>query len=192
VTAPARPRLPIPDAEPTTEAEQLIDWLRAAGADPECLDRLDTAVEEMYEQLADLAKQTEEQAEWIEELETKNADLEERIDSARAALGDDDEWEPPELEEGRRSSLRTLRLPGDGARDRGPHRRRPGRVRPGAAPGGRLLVKCMDYVSSGRLVSGYSHVAGVGRDLGLELVRRVHSFLLVFAKPRSRRPTNTK
>lgn len=69
------------------------------------------------------------------------------------------------------------------------------------APKGRLMVKCMDYVNSGRLVLGRHHVVATALDLGLEQVdefvhysglgpqppgrsqvhsRRAHSFLCVF------------
>jgi hypothetical protein len=69
--------------------------------------------------------------------------------------------------------------------------------------GGRLLVKCMDYVNGGRLVLGRHHVVSTALGLGMEQVdefvhhsgtgpqpggrrqlhsRRSHSFLCVFAK----------
>ncbi len=80
-------------------------------------------------------------------------------------------------------------------------------------PGGRLLVKCMDYVSSGQFISGRHHVVTAALAAGLELVdelvhysgcgpqpdanldgsprrqehaRRAHSFLCVF-RARARR-----
>jgi SAM-dependent methyltransferase len=80
-------------------------------------------------------------------------------------------------------------------------------------PGGRLLVKCMDYVNGGQFISGRHHVVTVALAGGLELVdelvhysgcgpqpelnldgsprgqehaRRVHSFLCVF-RARTRR-----
>jgi tRNA G10 N-methylase Trm11 len=70
-------------------------------------------------------------------------------------------------------------------------------------PKGRLLVKCMDYVCSGRLVLGRHHVVTTALGIGLEQVdefvhysgtgpqstwerqlhsRRAHSFLCVFRK----------
>jgi hypothetical protein len=42
------------------------------------------------------------------------------------------------------------------------------------APGGFLLVKCMDYVESGRKVWNTFHVAAEGQCHGLELVDRFH------------------
>lgn len=75
------------------------------------------------------------------------------------------------------------------------------------APGGRLFVKCMDYVSSGRFVTGRHHVVETALGLGLKQVdelvhysglgpqpvqprqlhsRRAHSFLCVFQAPRRR------
>jgi hypothetical protein len=42
------------------------------------------------------------------------------------------------------------------------------------APGGFLLVKCMDYVESGRKVWNTFHVAGEAERLGLVLVDRFH------------------
>jgi hypothetical protein len=42
------------------------------------------------------------------------------------------------------------------------------------APGGFLLVKCMDYVESGHKVWNTIHVAAEGERLGLSLVDRVH------------------
>jgi hypothetical protein len=42
------------------------------------------------------------------------------------------------------------------------------------APKGSLLVKCMDYVESGRKVWNTFHVAGEGERLGLRLVDRFH------------------
>ena len=74
-------------------------------------------------------------------------------------------------------------------------------------PGGRLMVKCMDYVSGGRLVLGRHHVVTTALTLGLEQVdefvhhsgtgpqpkrdrqlhsRRSHSFLCVFRSKSSR------
>jgi hypothetical protein len=80
-------------------------------------------------------------------------------------------------------------------------------------PGGRLLVKCADYISSGRFVQGRHHVVSTARTLGLEQVdefvhhsgsgpqpkknrdgtprrqvhsRRAHSYLCVFQAPRVR------
>lgn len=71
-------------------------------------------------------------------------------------------------------------------------------------PGGRLLVKCMDYISGGRYVQGRHVVVGYAADLELVQVdefvhysgtgpqpprtrqlhsRRAHSFLCVFQKP---------
>lgn len=70
---------------------------------------------------------------------------------------------------------------------------------------GRLLVKCMDYVESGRLVLGRHHVVTTALALGMEQVdefihysgtgpgawerqvhsRRAHSFLCVFQKKAS-------
>lgn len=41
-------------------------------------------------------------------------------------------------------------------------------------PAGYLLVKCMDYVESGRKVWNTFHVAHQGHELGLELVDRFH------------------
>ena len=73
------------------------------------------------------------------------------------------------------------------------------------APGGRLLVKCMDYVNGGELVLGHHHVVTTALALGLsqvdELVhvsgtgpqpegrsqqhsRRAHTFLCVFRRGR--------
>jgi hypothetical protein len=81
------------------------------------------------------------------------------------------------------------------------------------APGGRLFVKTMDFVSSGKLVLGHQHVVDVAKSLGLEQVdeivhhsgtgpqpkfnpdgtprgqvhsRRAHSFLCIFRKERKR------
>lgn len=72
------------------------------------------------------------------------------------------------------------------------------------APGGRLLVKCMDYVNGGELVLGRHHVVTTALSLGLRQVdefvhasgcgpqpegrrqlhsRRAHSFLCVFRAP---------
>jgi hypothetical protein len=73
-------------------------------------------------------------------------------------------------------------------------------------PRGRLFVKCMDYVSSGRLVTGRHFVCETALALGLEQVdefihvkltlgpqpeivrqvhsRRAHSFLCIFEAPR--------
>lgn len=72
-------------------------------------------------------------------------------------------------------------------------------------PKGRLMVKCMDFVTSGRLFLGRHHVVVTALALGLEQVdefvhvsgtgpqppgrtqvhsRRAHSFLCVFQKPR--------
>jgi hypothetical protein len=68
-------------------------------------------------------------------------------------------------------------------------------------PGGRLLVKCMDYISSGKFVQGHHHVVTTALACGFEQVdefvhasglgpqppgrrqvhsRRAHSFLCVF------------
>lgn len=76
-------------------------------------------------------------------------------------------------------------------------------------PGGRLFVKCMDYVSSGKMVLGRHHAVATCLALGLEQVdefvhhsgtgpqpqgrrqvhsRRSHSFLCIFQKPARRRP----
>lgn len=77
-------------------------------------------------------------------------------------------------------------------------------------PGGRLLVKCMDYVNSGRYVAARHFVVATALELGLRQVdefvhysglgpqpsrdvqkhsRRAHSFLCVFeVPPRRRRP----
>lgn len=73
------------------------------------------------------------------------------------------------------------------------------------APGGRLFVKCMDYVNGGRLVLGRHHVVTTALGLELEQVdefvhasgcgpqppgrrqlhsRRAHTFLCVFRKGR--------
>lgn len=70
-------------------------------------------------------------------------------------------------------------------------------------PGGRLLVKCMDYVNGRRFIQGRHHVVTTAMDLGLQQVdefvhysgsgpgnddlaqvhsRRVHSFLCVFRR----------
>jgi hypothetical protein len=74
-------------------------------------------------------------------------------------------------------------------------------------PRGRLLVKCMDYISGGRFVTGRHHVVSTALDLGLDQVdelvhysrpgpqppgrrqlhsRRAHSFLCVFELPQRR------
>ena len=74
------------------------------------------------------------------------------------------------------------------------------------APGGRLLVKCMDYINGGRYVQGRHTVVRYAKDLDLEQVdefvhhsgtgpqpkrarqlhsRRAHSFLCIFQKPLS-------
>lgn len=71
------------------------------------------------------------------------------------------------------------------------------------APRGRLLVKCMDYISGGRFNTGHHHVVSAALALGLEQVdefihhsglgpqpprpnqyhsRRAHTFLCVFRK----------
>lgn len=73
------------------------------------------------------------------------------------------------------------------------------------APGGRLLVKCMDYVNGGEFVTGRHHVVTAAMNVGLYQVdefvhysgtgpqpsrprqlhsRRAHSFLCVFRKPK--------
>lgn len=78
-------------------------------------------------------------------------------------------------------------------------------------PQGRLFVKCMDYVNSGRLVLGRHFVVTTALGLGLEQVdefvharglgpqpdiarqvhsRRSHSFLCVFQAPKRRVPRN--
>jgi len=75
------------------------------------------------------------------------------------------------------------------------------------APGGRLFVKCCDFVSSGRYVAGRHKVVGWALELGLEQVdefvhysgtgpqpkrlrqlhsRRAHSFLCIFQKGKPR------
>lgn len=75
-------------------------------------------------------------------------------------------------------------------------------------PKGRLFVKCMDFVTSGRLVLGHHHVVSTGLALGLEQVdefihnsgvgpqpegrrqvhsRRAHSFLCIFQAPVAKR-----
>lgn len=75
-------------------------------------------------------------------------------------------------------------------------------------PGGRLLMKCMDYINGGRYVKGRHFVVGWAEVLGLEQVdefihysgtgpqpardvqlhsRRAHSILCVFQKPPVRR-----
>lgn len=75
------------------------------------------------------------------------------------------------------------------------------------SPGGRLLIKCADYISSGKYQTGLQHVLNTGVDAGLEIVdifihhsgtgpqptknldgtlrrqvhsRRAHSYLVVF------------
>lgn len=75
-------------------------------------------------------------------------------------------------------------------------------------PKGRLFVKCMDFVTSGRLVLGHHHVVTTALCLGLEQVdefihnsgvgpqpegrrqvhsRRAHSFLCIFQTPSANR-----
>ena len=73
-------------------------------------------------------------------------------------------------------------------------------------PGGRLFVKCMDYVNGGAYVSGRHDVVSIANELGFKQVdefvhysgtgpqpnrdshqihsRRVHSFLCIFRKPK--------
>lgn len=86
----------------------------------------------------------------------------------------------------------------------------PATAAPGA--GGRVLVKCMDYVSSRQFCAGRHFVVTTALDLGLRQVdefvhysglgpqplrdrqehsRRAHSYLCVFRVPkrRARRPT---
>lgn len=79
-------------------------------------------------------------------------------------------------------------------------------------PGGRLVVKCMDYINGGRYVQGRHHVVCTAERLELEQVdefihfsgtgpqpprprqfhsRRSHSFLCVFKKRRSRQQART-
>lgn len=71
------------------------------------------------------------------------------------------------------------------------------------APGGRLIIKCMDYINGGRYVQGRHHVVSWADELGLRQVdkfvhysgtgpqpqrprqlhsRRAHSFLCIFQK----------
>lgn len=74
-------------------------------------------------------------------------------------------------------------------------------------PAGRLLVKCQDFISSGRFVTGHHRVVSAALALGFEQAdelvhysgtgpqppgrrqvhsRRAHSFLCIFVKPRRR------
>lgn len=85
-------------------------------------------------------------------------------------------------------------------------------------PGGLLMVKCADYISSGKLVLGHRHVVETALELGMEQVdeyihwtrtgpqpkknrdgsprrqvhsRRAHSFLCVFRKAKNGRRSGT-
>lgn len=76
-------------------------------------------------------------------------------------------------------------------------------------PGGRLMVKCMDYISGGRYVTGHHHVVSTALRVGFKQVdefvhhsglgpqppgrrqihsRRAHSFLCVFEREKASIP----
>jgi hypothetical protein len=81
--APAR-RTPIPDNQPIGEARQLAVWLRHTGhADPDIMDRLDQALDDIGRRLDALIDENEDQEERIDHLEDKVHSLRDKIDDAR-------------------------------------------------------------------------------------------------------------